>query len=355
MMLEAGCAAARVSPCQPHVSAMPAPCQRRALEASRLGTGGRDAMYTRCNAACSEAALPRAWRAQPQRQRLAGGTGCATRSGVSPRRMRSRSSDCARGTGWKRRKRSGASLARWARLLRPSSHEPSPTALSPTPPTRWAPTRARRVRVVISSAWGEAMVHEQAGRAYAGAMARAKLSARTAARGGDAAARLAHGALERGVRGRARAPRAAAQVVAQAARPALRPGVPTHHAPIARGRALPASSPCELSPISPHEVSPPSVPRPAASRCATTTTCRTSARSSRGSTAATPRSSSRAASPSPPSSTTASTSPLPRTTSSARHRHAASSSAWHTASGTPTWHGSATTRSTWHMAWRTAE
>ena len=35
--------------------------------------------------------------------------------------------------------------------------------------------RAARCDVVISSAWGEAMVHEQAGRAYAGAMARAKL------------------------------------------------------------------------------------------------------------------------------------------------------------------------------------
>ena len=35
--------------------------------------------------------------------------------------------------------------------------------------------RAARCDVVLSSAWGEAMVHEQAGRAYAGATARAKL------------------------------------------------------------------------------------------------------------------------------------------------------------------------------------
>ena len=35
--------------------------------------------------------------------------------------------------------------------------------------------RAARCDVVLSSAWGETMVHEQAGRAYAGATARAKL------------------------------------------------------------------------------------------------------------------------------------------------------------------------------------
>ena len=36
-------------------------------------------------------------------------------------------------------------------------------------------SRAARCDVVLSSAWGEEMVHEQAGRAYAGATARAKL------------------------------------------------------------------------------------------------------------------------------------------------------------------------------------